>query len=327
MKSTAPLFQDTRDVAASSKLIDPAALMRIASLEMRARIVVEGFWNGIHRSPYHGFSVEFTEYRQYSPGDDTRRVDWRVYARSDRYFVKKFEDETNLRCYLLVDQSRSMSFESTGYAKAEYAATLAGTLAYFLHQQGDAVGMLSFGERIVDYLPARYRSSHLRQIMLALQRPAQESATNLELPLRRIAELVRRRAMIVLISDLLAPIDSLGRQLTYLRTCGHEVEVFHTLDPAERTFSFGEAARFRDVESGRDLFVDPDDVREDYLKRLSDHIAAVRTCCDRVGVGLHAITTDQPIELALFEFLTRRRQQRRGAMRREDPGSRAGGRR
>ena len=150
-------------------------------------------------------------------------------------------------------------------------------------------------------------------------------ATDLELPLRRIAELVRRRAMIVLISDLLAPIDALDRQLTYLRTCGHEVEVFHTLDPAEKTFAFNEAARFRDVESGRDLFVDPDEVREDYLKRLSDHTAAVRACCDRVGVGLHDITTDRPIEFALYEFLTRRRKQPRAAMRREDAGT--GGRR
>ena len=163
--------------------------------------------------------------------------------------------------------------------------------------------------------------------MLALQRPAEESATDLALPLRRIAELVRRRALIVLISDLLAPIDELDRQLTYLRTCGHEVEVFHTLDPAERTFAFGEAARFRDVESGRDLFVDPQEVREGYLKRLDEHISAVRTCCNRVGVGLHAITTDRPIELALYDFLTRRRHRPRASLRRYDAGSRAGGRR
>src|SRR4051812_19032159 len=152
----------------SAKLIDPQALMSVRSLELRARAVVEGFWNGLHRSPYHGFSVEFTEYRQYSPGDDPRYLDWRVFARSDRYFIKKYEDETNLRCHLLVDQSRSMDFGSRGYTKSGYAATIAATLAYFLHLQGDAVGLLTFDENVRDYLPARHRAGHLRQIMVAL---------------------------------------------------------------------------------------------------------------------------------------------------------------
>src|SRR5881628_2129498 len=133
--------------------------MSIRNLEMRARVVVEGFWNGIHRSPYHGFSVEFTEYRQYTPGDDPRYLDWRVFARSDRYFIKKFEDETNLRCHLLADNSRSMAFGSLGYAKSQYAATLAATLAYFLYLQGDAVGLLTFDEQIRAYLPARDRTN------------------------------------------------------------------------------------------------------------------------------------------------------------------------
>src|SRR5881394_2332037 len=140
----------------SAKLIDPQALMNIRSLELRARAVVEGFWSGMHRSPYHGFSVEFTEYRPYSPGDDPRYLDWRVLARSDRYYLKRFEDETNLRCHLILDQSRSMTYGSVGYTKAEYAATLAGTLAFFLHLQGDAVGLLTFDEQVRDYLPPRH---------------------------------------------------------------------------------------------------------------------------------------------------------------------------
>src|SRR5258706_12642993 len=155
----------------ASSVIDPQALMRIRNLEMRARVVVEGFWNGIHRSPYHGFSAEFTEYRQYTQGDDPRYLDWRVFARSDRYFIKKFEDETNLRCHLLVDQSRSMEFGSLGYTKAQYGATLAATLAYFLYLQGDAVGLMTFDERLREYLAARNRSGHLRQLMLALAKP------------------------------------------------------------------------------------------------------------------------------------------------------------
>src|SRR6516225_9120781 len=167
----------------TGELIAPQALMSIRNLELRARVVVEGFWNGIHRSPYHGFSVEFTEYRQYTPDDDPRYLDWRVLARSDRYFIKKFEDETNLRCYLLADNSRSMNFGSTGYTKAEYAATLAATFAYFLYPQGDAVGLLTFDQDLRDYLPARHRTGHLRHLMLALEKPAHGYATDLSAPL------------------------------------------------------------------------------------------------------------------------------------------------
>src|SRR5258706_3871889 len=191
----------------ASSVIDPQALMRIRNLEMRARVVVEGFWNGIHRSPYHGFSVEFTEYRQYSPGDDPRYMDWRVFARSDRYFIKKFEDETNLRCHLLADNSRSMAFGSLGYTKAKYAATLAATVAYFLYLQGDAVGLLTFDVPIREYLPARHRPGHLRSLMLALEKPAAGTATDLNAPLKRIADIVTKRGLLVLITDLLAPIE------------------------------------------------------------------------------------------------------------------------
>src|SRR6059036_479723 len=180
--------------------------MAIKNLELRARIVVEGFWKGIHRSPYHGFSVEFSEYRQYSPGDDPRYLDWRLYARSDRYYIKKFEDETNLRCHFLVDNSRSMGYGSLPYTKAQYANTLAGTLAYFLYLQGDGVGLLTFDEQIRDYLPARHRTGHLRHLMLALEKPAAGQATNLAAPLKRIVEIVRKRGLLVLLSDFLAPI-------------------------------------------------------------------------------------------------------------------------
>ncbi|MCF7765980.1 MAG: DUF58 domain-containing protein, partial [Verrucomicrobia bacterium] len=152
--------------------------MSIKSLELRAQNVVEGFWNGLHRSPYHGFSVEFTEYRQYTPGDDPRYLDWRLYARTDRYYIKKFEDETNLRCHLLVDNSRSMDFGTTGYTKASYGNTLAATLAYFLYQQGDAIGLLKFDQEIREYLPARHRTGHLRQVMLALESPTLGTATD-----------------------------------------------------------------------------------------------------------------------------------------------------
>lgn len=309
-----PALHPTRESGGNS-LISPKALMSIRNLELRARVVVEGFWNGLHRSPYHGFSVEFTEYRQYAEGDDPRYVDWRVFARSDRYFIKKFEDETNLRCYLLADNSRSMSFGSVGYSKAQYAATLAATLAYFLYLQGDAVGLLTFDEEIREYLPARHRTGHLRQLMLALERPAVGHATDLASPLKRIVEVVRKRGLIALISDFLAPTEQLDRELTALAACGHEIVVFQVLDPAELTFNFDSAAMFEDIESGRTLFIDPGAARKEYLRKLEAHCSALQASCQRLGIACQRIATDRPLELALFDFLRERMQRTRGAKR------------
>ncbi len=292
----------------STKLISPSALMAIKNLELRARIIVQGFWRGIHRSPYHGFSVEFTEYRQYSPGDDPRYLDWRLYARSDRYYIKKFEDETNLRCYLLVDHSRSMDYGSLGYTKSQYASTLAATLGYFLHHQGDAVGLLTFDEQIRDYLPARNRLGHLRRLMLQLEQATAGTATDLGAPLQRIVEIVRKCSLMVLISDFLAPIETLERNLTALVASGHEVMLLQVLDPAELTFDFDRAVLFRDIESGRDLFIEPATAREDYLQRLNTHNEAVRATCQRLGTGFRSFSTNHALELAMFDFLRERKQ-------------------
>jgi len=294
-----------------SSLINPQALMSIRNLEMRARVVVEGFWNGIHRSPYHGFSVEFTEYRQYTPGDDPRYVDWRVFARSDRYFIKKFEDETNLRCHLLADNSRSMSFGSLGYTKAQYAATLAATLAYFLYLQGDAVGLLTFDEEIREYLPARHRTGHLRHLMLALEKPAAGQATDLTAPLERFIVIVRKLGIRVLVSDFLTRLDRLEPELIALAACGHEVIVFQILDPAELSFDFQKASMFEDVESGKTLFIDPSAARKEYLRKLEAHCASLRSSCQRLGIACQRLSTDRPLELALFDFLRERMQRRR----------------
>ena len=302
-------------VATEARFISPQALMAIRNLELRARVVVEGFWTGLHRSPYHGFSVEFTEYRQYSPGDDPRYLDWRLFARSDRYFIKKFEDETNLRCHLLVDNSRSMTFGSLGYTKAEYANTLAATLAWFLHQQGDATGLLTFDEGIRDYLPARHKPGHLRHLMLALEKPAGGTATDLTAPLQRIVQIVNKRGLMVLLSDLLAPIEALEKNLGHLRASGHEVLLFHVLDPAELHLRFDQAALFLDVESGREIYIDPHIARAEYQRKLQTHTAATRAICDKLGITYHHLPTDQPLELALFDFL-RSRMKRRGSHRR-----------
>lgn len=302
--------------AGTGSFLDPAALMSIRNLELRARTVVEGFWHGLHRSPYHGFSVEFTEYRAYSPGDDPRHLDWRLVARTDRYFIKKFEDETNLRCHLLIDHSRSMAFGSRGYSKTNYADTLAATLAWFLHQQGDAVGLLTFDDEVREYLPARHRPGHLRHLMLGLEKASGGRSTDLVAPLKHVAELTRKRGLIVLVSDLLVPIEKLEPTLGLLTAAGHEVILFQLLDPAELRFDFDKAGRFLDMESGRELFLEPALARTDYVRRLEEHTSAIRAMCHRLGISYQRLATDQPLELALFDFLKARTERGKTIIRR-----------
>ena len=293
----------------STRFLDPKTILAIRNLELRARVVVEGFVLGLHRSPFHGFSVEFSEYRQYTPGDDLRYLDWKLFGRSDRYYLKKFEDETNLRCYFLVDLSRSMSFASEtmgGKTKADYAITVAASLAYFLSKQGDATGLLSFDSAIRDYMPARNRPGHLHQMMLTLDKPASGKETNVAAPLKRIAELVNKRGMMVLISDLLSPYETFADSLTQLRAVGHEVIVFQILDPAELDFAYQNSSQFEDLETGNMLYIDPEKIRADYLTGINAHLERIRQLCINNGITLQLLRTDQPLELALFHFLTNR---------------------
>jgi uncharacterized protein (DUF58 family) len=292
--------------SSAGSLIDPPTLMRIKSLQLRAKIVVQGFLSGLHRSPHHGFSVEFSEYRQYSPGDDPRHLDWRLYARSDRYYIKRFEDETNLRCHLLVDLSRSMGFGSLPYTKVDYARTVAATLAYFLGTQRDAAGLVTFDQDVADYLPARYRPGHLHRMMVCLERAVAGKSTDLARPLERVASVVRRRGMVVLISDLLAPTETLKTRLGYLRSQGHEVVLFRVLDPAEVEFTFGKPAVFVDMESGRDLYVDPEAARAQYQRSFTRHADELARTCRDLGIDLYPMPTTRPLELALFDFLQAR---------------------
>lgn len=315
-----PLPSRSMSPASEAGFVDSKALMAIRNLELRARMVVEGFWNGLHRSPYHGFSVEFTEYRPYSPGEDTRYLDWRLYARSDRYYVKKFEDETNLRCHLLVDQSRSMSYGSLGFSKSDYARTLAATLAWFLNKQGDAVGLFTFDEQVRDYLPARHRHGHLRQLMLALERQLEGKQTNLGEPLRRVAQLARKRGIVVLISDLLASTGELERHLARLTAAGHELVVFQVLDPNELAFDFHSPMLFQDAESGRDFYIDPDTARGEYQRRLQAHGAEIEGVCRKLGCAFYSVLTSRPMDLALLDFLRSRARRSRLVRRRSQAG-------
>ena len=291
--------------------VDVSALMKIQSLELRARGLVQGLWQGLHRSPYHGFSVEFTEYRPYSPGDDVRFLDWRLYARSDRDYVKKYEDETNLCCHLLFDHSRSMAFGSVGWSKVDYGATLAATLASFLFAQGDAVGLTTFAGQVDEHLPARNRPGHLRRLLTALERPAEGRATAVGRALERAAELLRRRGMVVLVSDLLVSLQECERPLAALRAAGHEVVVFQLLDPAERTLALEGPTLLRDLETDQLLHVDPAAARASYQRALERHLGEIDRLCARLGVDRHLFATDRSPDSALVEFLGERQRGRR----------------
>ena len=285
--------------------IDPAALMRVKSLELRARMVMEGFWRGIHRSPYHGFSVEFSEYRQYAKGDDPRFLDWKVMARTDRAYIKKFEDETNLRAQLIVDRSQSMTYGSTGYTKFDYAATFAVTLGYFLMGQGDAVGLSTFDEQLDRHVPARNRPGQLRRIMVELEKAPKGTGTDLAAGLRGVNERIRKRSLFVMFSDFLAPLEEMEREIGLMAAAGHDLTVVQCLDPAERDFPFEKASQFKDTETGRELYIDPAAARSDYLSRLETHLQGIRTICSKAGAACHLFTADYPLELALSELVVR----------------------
>ena len=313
----------TAQATLGSGFIDPVALMRIKSLQVRARVVVEGFYKGLHRSPFHGFSAEFSEYRQYTPGDDPRYLDWRLYARSDRYYIKRFEDETNLRCYLVTDASRSMAYAAGPVSKFEYARTVAATIAYFLSRQRDAVGLMTFEDKVVDYLPPRHRPGHLHRMMAMLQREPTGRATDIVGPLSEVAGTIKKRGLFVLITDLLAPVETLTAALADLRAVRHEVLVLRVLDPAELNFPFDTAAMFQDMESGREIFIDPDAAAPEYQRRFAEHAKALETACLDLAVDLETITTDQPLERVLFDLLKARMRRGRSPLR--QTASAAGG--
>jgi len=296
--------------------IDPRSLLAIRDLELRARVVVEGLWAGLHRSPYSGFSVEFTEYRQYSPGDDLRYLDWKVLARTDREFIKKYEDETNLRCLFLVDVSRSMLFGSQGWTKADYARTLAATFAFFLHQQRDVVGLGLFADELVDYIPPRWKPGHMRRLIAALEREPAGRATRLGHALEQAALLCRKRSLIFILSDFLSPVAEWEAALGRLTAARHDVRVVQVLDPAEQTLDVGSAAVWEDMETGRRVYVDPAEARAGYQANFAAHQAELNAAFDHRGVAHQVITTDEPLDLALLELIQPRAATRRLVRRR-----------
>ena len=288
------------------RFLDPAVLARLGTLELKARTVVEGFLSGLHRSPFKGFSVEFAEYRQYMPGDDLSSIDWKVYARTDRYYVKKFEEETNLNCYLLLDVSASMGYGSRGVTKLEYASMVAGSLAFLMQRQRDAVGLTTFDDAIVTMLPPSARPSHLRSLLVTLDRMALGKQTNVAKPLHQLADGIAKRGLVILISDLIDEPERVVEGLRHFRFRGTDVVVFHVMDPAELTFPFTRATRFRDIEGGDELMAVPSVVREQYLSELNGTIDRYKRELGAAGIDYRLLDTSQPLEFALMSYLSTR---------------------
>ncbi len=300
---------------AIDRWIDMSALMRIKNLQLRAKSVVDGFHNGLHRSPLHGFSVEFSEYRPYSVGDDPRTIDWKLFARSDRYYIKKFEDETNRRCYLVVDKSKSMEFGSLDYSKYDYARTVAATLAYYLTLQRDAVGLLTFDEDITDVLTARYRTGQLKRILSLLEKPASGTSTDLQRPLSHLAEIVRQRSLIIIISDFLVPAETLRVPLSMLRARRHDVVLLRVLDPTEVSFELEKASMVEDLETGREIYVDPSLAKASYQSKFSKHENSLQQLVGQLGIGWTSLQTNESVEHVLFDFLSRQQKSSVGSPR------------
>ena len=289
------------------RFLDPAIISRLGTMELKARTVVEGFLSGLHRSPYKGFSVDFAEYRQYLPGDDLSTLDWKVYARTDRHYVKKYEEETNLECHLLLDQSASMAYRGTApMSKLEYGSVLAGSLAFLMHRQRDATGLIAFDEQIRFRLPAASRPGHLHALLLALERLKAGQRSDVARPLHQLAEALLKRSLVVLISDLLDDPEPVIKGLKHLRFRGTDVVVFQVLDPDELTFPFRGASKFKDLETAQEVVADPAKARTGYLRELAGLTLQYDRELRGAGIDYVQLDTSQPLDFALLTYLSAR---------------------
>jgi uncharacterized protein (DUF58 family) len=292
----------------STRFLDPELLARIGSLELLARAVVEGFMSGLHRSPFTGFSTEFTEYRQYNPGDDLRYLDWRLLARTDRYFIKKYRADTNTQCHLLIDTSASMNYAHTSsVTKLQYAQFLAASLAYLLNRQQDAVGLVAFAEKVHTHVPARNRTGHMRTIFGSLSMLEPGGETHLAESLHQLAEILTRRGIVVIISDFYDQPERLQEAFQHLRFKGHDLVAFQVLDQNELDFDFTDPVLLlEDAETQEQIPVLPDVVMSGYRERMRNHVESMRRCAAANHVDYEMLTTKQPLDFALFSFLSRR---------------------
>jgi uncharacterized protein (DUF58 family) len=286
-----------------ARFVDPAVLARVGNLDLVARSVVDGVINGMHRSPYFGASVDFAEHRGYVPGDDIRRVDWKVYARTDRYFVKEFEADSNANFSILLDVSKSMAFGAR-LSKLDYARTLAACLTYLVHKQRDRVGLVTFDEEIVEHVPPS--AKHLDVVLHKLDRATATRPGRLGPPVRKLAEHFGRRGIVVLISDLYEEPDVIMDAVGPIRFRGNDVIIFHILDKAEIDFDFKEASSFEDAESGEQIPIVPDALGEQYRALIREHIATLTSKAAEHGVDYTLLNTSMPLDFALFNYLSMR---------------------
>jgi uncharacterized protein (DUF58 family) len=289
-----------------NRYLDPASLGKFGLNPLVAKRVVEGFITGLHKSPFHGFSVEFADHREYVPGDDLKYLDWMLYARTDHYYVKRFEEETNVRCHIMLDRSASMAFGTTGISKWDYACFLSTCLAYMMIKQQDAVGLSLVGERPGLLVPARCRGAHLNQLMRTMMQNPPAGGTDLATSIRAMVRNLKRRSLVVLISDLIDDPDETIRAIRMIAAHRHDVVVMQIQDPAESDFTFDGSTLFRDVETGEELEVDPEAMRETYLARMRELVTQYRQRLTEVGVDYQLVNTRQPYDHALWAYLQQR---------------------
>ncbi len=288
------------------RFLHPQAIARITRLDLRARQVVEGFISGMHRSPFFGHSVEFVQHREYVPGDDIRHLDWKVWSKTDRFFIKQFEEETNLRATLVVDVSESMHYGNGPLNKYAYGCTVTACLAYLLLRQQDAVGCITFDDSVRQIVPSRSATNHIEAIVNAMHVSKPAEKTDLYAILRRVTESISGRGMIVLISDLLADREPLFKGLEMLRHRRHDVLLFHVLDDDELTFPFAGTTRFEGMEELPNLLCDPRALRDGYLEALEEYLVEVRRGCARLGIDYAQVKTSDYLDAVLSKFLHHR---------------------
>jgi uncharacterized protein (DUF58 family) len=306
-------------IEGDTRFLDPAVAAAVGNLELVARFIVEGFLIGLHRSPYHGFSAEFSSYREYAPGDDLRHLDWKVFGRTDRFYLKQFEENTNLACWLLVDCSGSMKVGGEGkvggvgkgeperVSKFTYARQLAAGLAYLMLKQQDAVGMLAFADGPVASVNAHARTVQLGNVLTQLSRLAPEKGTDVARGLAALPDKLTRRGLVVFISDCLAEPNDITDAMRLFRARGHEVLVFHVLSPEERDFPFSSLTEFVDAETEERLLTHPSDLKAAYLEALGEHVAKLKGACDEMNVDFVELRTDTRLDRALVDYLAKRR--------------------
>lgn len=290
-------------MASSPKYSDPDVLARVAGLTLRARRVVEGTISGLHRSPFHGFAVEFAEYREYSPGDDLRRLDWRVFGRTDRYYVKQYEEESNLRCHIVLDASASMRYGSGPLTKYDYAATIAASMATLLVGQQDPVGLALFDSQRRKLLPPAATQAQLVRIVEELESSQPDRETQLGPVLQDLAEQVRKRGLMIIISDLLTDLDSFYDGLSRLQYRGHEIMILHVLDRDELELPFNDLVLFHDIEGSEELYAEPWAFRNAYKSAINEFVDGVRNNCGSRAIDYLLMRTDQPLGDALSHYL------------------------